>query len=881
LNVHKPPDLAQKILLSFLREEIAEEVQGDLEEKYYSNLKKYSPFWSGLNYWSQVFNYLRPFAIKRFKSQHSNYMSIYKHNIKISWRSLTKQKIFSAIKIGGFAGGIAATLLIGLFIRYSLSFDKHYPDSDLLYRVIGEYDGSGTARSSYYPAALTSLLKNDFPEIEISGRLMGNELIGLGGMMFRKPEEIKSIYENGFIFIDQGLLDILKPMFVNGIPEKVLDEPGSIAISKSKAERYFPGENPVGKTIVLNNDQKQIYTIKGVFEDFPKSSFFQYDFLLTLAGTEYWTGDNITWNKNIHQTFIKVLPGTNTPLLASKITKDIAKTYMLTSMRKAGMINADEIIKNFSFKLQPVSEIYLKSKGINDGLNHGDIRFVYIFGGVAIFILIIACINFINLSTARSANRSKEIGLRKVVGSYRSDLIGQFLVESTMFSLMSFFLALIISQSLLPYFNNTINLPLEIPWKEWWFFPLLVVLSLIIGIIAGSYPALYLSGFRPISMLRGDISQGSGTSGIRRILVVFQFTISFVLIIGTTIIYNQLDFLLNKDIGFKKEQVIQINGTDIIKNQLPVFKKELLQLPNIVSVSASNYLPISGGRRNGNMFWNEGRKEVDKPVEGQIWDVDIDYIRTMEMEIIYGRDFESEMPSDSQSVIINQTMARELGLESPIGKQITTTWKSMRIIGVVKDFNYESMTRNIGALCLVLGNSPDVVSVRYNISDITGVIKSINELWDQFCPNEPIRYSFLDKGFIKMYSDVKRTGRIIMSFAILTVIIACLGLFALSSYSVEQRRKEVSIRLVMGASFNNIYRILTRDFITLILISLVIAIPLAWYMMNRWIENFAYRINITWVTFLFAGVLGTLIALLTISYQAIKAASANPVDNIK
>jgi len=364
-------------------------------------------------------------------------------------------------------------------------------------------------------------------------------------------------------------------------------------------------------------------------------------------------------------------------------------------------------------------------------------------------------------------------------------------------------------------------------------------------------------------------------------LVIFQFTTSFVLIIGTFIIFRQLNFILSNDIGFKKEQVLQINGTDIMNKQLPVFKKELLKLPNVESVSISDYLPVAGARRNGNMFWKEGRKEVDNPVEGQIWYVDNDYIKTLGIKIIDGRDFDSEMVSDSQSVIINQTMSKVLGLDNPVGQQIITSWTSMKVIGVVKDFNYEPLTTNIGAQCLVIGNSPTVVSVRYNISDIAGVINSISALWNQFCPNEPFRYSFLEERYAEMYSDVKRTGRIIMSFAILTIIIACLGLFALSSYSVEQRRKEISIRLVMGASLKNIYRLLIQDFLILILISLILAIPVAWYTMQKWIENYAYRIKINWDIFILAGIIGILIAILTISYQSIRAAYTNPIDKLR
>jgi putative ABC transport system permease protein len=561
---HKPPKLAQKALLSFLRDEISEEVQGDLEEKFYSNLKKLSPFWSKLSYWYQVLNYLRPFAIRKFNSPSLNYLTMYQHNIKISWRSITKQKTYSLIKIGGLATGITACLLILMFIKYTLSYDKHYPDGDFIYRVIGIYGETGSAKSPYYPAALASTLEREFPEIEVAGSFIGNELLGGSNKMVKRPGELKNIYEEGFILMDQGLLDILQPKFVIGDPSEVLSEPYSMAISKRKAEKFFPNENPVGKSLILNNDEKQPYVIKGVFVDFPVASFFQYDFLLTTAGTEVWSGDHDSWKTNIHQTFIRVLPGTNTTVLESKITDIIAKSYMLSSMRNAGMRNAEEIINNFKFKLQPFKDIYMKSSGIKDGLNHGDIRFVWIFGAVAGFILIIACINFINLSTARSLNRAKEIALKKVVGSFRKELVSQFLVESIIFSLLAFIIALSLSVVSLPYFNKLTALSLRLPWNEWWFLPLLILSSIIVGTLAGLYPALYLSGFKPIEMLSGEKIHHSRNFRTRSILVIFQFTISFILIICTFIIFRQLNFILSNDVGFEKEQVLQINGTDIL-----------------------------------------------------------------------------------------------------------------------------------------------------------------------------------------------------------------------------------------------------------------------------------------------------------------------------
>ena len=880
---HKPipPQQAQRFLRWFLRGDLAEEVQGDLEEKFYSKLEESSSFRAKLNYWYQVFNYLRPFAIRKSKSVYLNHYAMYKSYFKIGWRNLMKQKMYSTINIGGLAMGIAACLLIALFIQHELSYDKHYPDADRIYRVIGVYNIKGEiSKNIYFPAVMASVLKDDFPEVEAAGHFISRELIGRGGQVVRRADKVENIYEEGFIYADQGLLDILQPHFVNGDLSQALNEPNTMAISKSKAEKYFPDENPLGKILIINDNEIQPYIIRGIFEDFPATSHFQYDFLLTITGTESLTGDHTTWRRNIFHTYIKVQPGTDATLLASELTEGIVKTYMLSSWREGGMVDAEELANNVTLELQSISDIHLRSKGIHDGLNHGDIRFVWLFSAIAGFILIIACINFINLSTAKSANRAKEVGLRKVVGSFRIDLINQFLTESVLFSFLSFTLALLLAWLLLPYFNELSAKSLTFPWHEWWFLPLIVVAAVFVGILAGLYPSLYLSGFKPIQVLKGGVSRGSKSSKMRSVLVIFQFTTSTILIIGTFIIYQQLDFILSKDVGFDKEQVLLIQGVNTMGEQLPTFKNELLKLTDVENVSVSDYLPIVGAKRNGNSIWKKGRKEVDSPVGGQIWFVDHDYIKTMGMEMIEGRDFNIEIASDSQAVIINRTMAKELGLDDPIGQEIYA-WQVWQVIGVVEDFHFESLTENIRPLCLVIGNSPSVVSVKVNTADMSQVIEEVSSVWDRFSPNEAFRYTFLDESFARMYANVQRMGRIFTSFAVLAIIIACLGLFALSAFMVEQRSKEISIRLVLGASLNNILRLLTQNFLLLVLISLIIAIPIAWYIMQKWLEDYEYRIQIGWDVFLVAGLLAVLIAILTISYQSIRAALMNPVDNLR
>jgi len=529
-----------------------------------------------------------------------------------------------------------------------------------------------------------------------------------------------------------------------------------------------------------------------------------------------------------------------------------------------------------------LSDIYLNSEGVQDDLTHGDIRFVWLFGIIAGFILVIASINFINLSTAKSANRAKEVGLRKTVGSNKGNLIGQFLTESVLYSVLSFILGIVLAIVLLPYFNMLSAKSLVIPWAAWWWLlPLLTISSVIIGIFAGLYPSFYLSSFNPVSVLKGSLSRGSKSSVLRSALVIFQFTISIILIIGTLIVYRQFGYILNKKLGFDKEQVLLLHGANTMGDQVTSLKNELLKLSDVKSVSIGDYLPIAGTKRNGNSFWNEGRSKVDPSVGGQRWQIDHDYINTMGMNIVEGRNFSIDMPTDSKAAIINQTLAKELGLTDPIGKRITNLMEIFTVIGIVEDFNYESLKQEIGGMCFVLGNSPNIVSVKVNTSDMSRTIHSITGVWDGFSPNQPVRYTFLDESFAMMYADVQRMGLIFSTFALLAIIIACLGLFALSTFMIVQRTKEIGIRKVLGASISNVVFILSKNFLILVVVSNVIAWPVAYYFMNKWLQDFAYRIDMSWWMFVLAGVFALVIALLTIGRQAIRAATANPVESLK
>nr|WKN38532.1 ABC transporter permease [Tunicatimonas sp. TK19036] len=882
-HIESPPSWANRFLRWYCRPELLEEIEGDLHEVFQRRIAAKGVRKAKTFYWLNVLMFFQPAYIRKRKNHTTNHTAMFKNYFKVSWRNLTRQKMYSAIKIGGLTLGVAACLLIALFIRHELSYDQQYPDADRIYRVVGVYNIQGeTTKTTYFPAPLATVLPEDFPEVEAAGHFIGSELIGPKSKLVRRADKAENIYEEGFVYADQELLNVLQPHFLQGDLSQALTEPHTLVLSQSKADKYFPRENPLGKTLILNDDESQPYIIRGVFEDFPATSHFQYDFLLTLTDTESFTGDHTVWRRNIFHTYAKVRAGTNATQLASKLTEGIVKTYMVAGWKEGGLANAEDLAKNVSIELQPISDIHLYSKGIQDGFSHGDIRFVWLFGAIAGFILIIASINFINLSTAKATKRAKEVGLRKVVGSFRINLISQFLTESVLFSVVSFILAGLLAWLLLPYFNELAAKSLVFPWKEWWFLPLMAAVAVLVGILAGLYPSLYLSGFQPIKVLKGRLQSGGKNSRMRSTLVIFQFTTSIVLIIGTFIIYQQLDFILTKDVGFDKEQVLLIQGVDALDEQLPSFKNELLTLSGVEHVSISNFLPVTGTMRSGTSFWKTGREETDSPLDGQLWQVDPDYISTMGMELIAGRNFNSEIASDSQAVVINQTMARELGMDDPVGQEITGGgWPAMPVIGVVKDFHFEPLTEDIKPLSLSMGRGGSVASVKVNTSDISEAIAAITAVWERFSPNEPFQYSFLDQSYARMYSDVQRMGRIFTSFAVLAIIIACLGLFALSAFMIEQRRKEISVRLILGASLSQVFRLLTQSYLALVLISLLIATPIAWYLMQRWLEDYAYRIPIRWDVFLLAGLIGVVIAVLTISYQSIRATLINPVDNLR
>ena len=803
---------------------------------------------------------------------------MFKNHLNIAWRTIKKDKLFTFIKIGGFAVGIAACLLIALFIRNEISYDEHYTKKDQIYRVVfqGEVQGE-VMKSTHFQLPFADALQSDFPEITKAGKVNTIEIFGAGKRGMRVSGQNENTFEENFILANQEAFDILEIQLDEGNPQTALSRPSSIVMSRSKADKYFPNGDALQQTIFLDNDTSKPYTVTGIMEDVPENSHLDFDFLLPIEDT------NQNWTNQNYFTYVLVNPNTDIPALEQKMSLIVEKYIIPAQIKRGRSADFIDVLRTAEYKLQPVTDIYLKSDlKMQDGLKHGDIKFVWLFAAIAIFVLLLAIINFINLSTAKSANRAKEVGLRKTIGAFRTNLVGQFLTESMIFSIISFVLGVGLAWVLLPTFNQIAAKNMELPLSEWWFLPILLVAALLVGVLAGLYPAFYLSAFRPVNVLKGTLSVGSKSGRLRSGLVIFQFTTSVILIIGTLIIYRQMDFIVSKELGYDKERVVVLEGTNILGNKMEAFKEQLEGLSQVKSVTATNYLPIDGGSRNGNTFMVDGQDDGGRGVPAQKWRVDYDYIETLGIQLEKGRNFSKEHAYDSiNSIVINSKMASELGLKDPIGKKLDNNSQVFTIIGLIEDFHFKSLKEDISSLSLVIGKDIGAVSIKLEKGNPAEALASVEQVWNRTIPNQAMNYTFLEEEFAQMHADVQRMGSIFNSFALFAILVACLGLFALSAFMVEQRRKEISIRRVLGAPFKNIYQLLTLDFLKLILVSIGIAIPIGWYLMNRWLEGFAYHINIGWEIFSLAALIALGVAIVTISYQSIGAALLKPTKGLR
>ena len=801
--------------------------------------------------------------------------------LKIAFRNLVRNKVYSFINIGGLAVGMATCLLISLYVLDEISYDRFNEKADRIYRLDMDIKFGGSEKSyAVSPAPAGPTFLRDYPFIENYVRIKENRVV------IEKGKE--TINEWNVAFADSTLFEVFTLPMIYGNPKNALSQPNSVVITESVAKKYFNTVQVLNKFLTIN--KTELYKITGVIKDIPENSHIKRNIYMSMLNYE--DSKRNIWTSNNYNTYLLLKQGANPSQIKSKF-REIQKKYMLPEIFQIlGTKTVEEFEKSgnyLRFDLMPLMQIHLYSNKVAEIGTNSNIQYVYIFSAIALFILLIACINFMNLSTARSVNRAKEVGVRKVLGTIRSYLIGQFLSESILLGLIAFFLGFGIAYLLLPHFNDLANKQMNLSFEQKPFLlPVLLLFSILIGLLAGVYPALILSAFKPISVLKGKLTTSNKGGYLRSGLVIFQFFASAFLIICTMVIYRQLSFIQQKNLGFNREQVLIINDTNLLENGLESFKNELLQFKEIKSATISAFLPTPSNRNN-NSFWPEGELNVEKGISMQFWEVGHDYTKTLGMQLLQGRDFDKNMSTDSSALIINESSAKIFGYKNLIGRKLfmytdiqAKIMKTFTIIGVVKNFNYESLRENIGAMSICLSTKPyGAISVRLQTDNVKEVVAKIENKWKSSVGAMPLNYQFLDEAFDSMYRSEQRIGKIFISFAILAIFIACLGLFGLATFTAEQRTKEIGIRKVMGASVIQIVNLLSKDFLRLVILGIVIASPVAYWAMNKWIQDFAYRIEISWWTFVLAGLISIVIALLTVSYQAIKAAVANPVKSLR
>ena len=795
-----------------------------------------------------------------------------KNYLKIAFRNILKNKIYSFINIFGLAIGLAGFILITILIKNELSYDSFNKKADRIYRVveIQNQENIGKLKVAVTMSPLAPALKEYFPDVENSAR------IAPAPALFCKVQD-KGFYEKEAAFADPSIFDIFTIPFIEGNPSTALESPFSLVLTKSISEKYFGNNSPLGKTIKISTIfGTSDYKVTGLIKDYPENSNINFAMLCSYSTMQKYLNWLDNWRNNTLATY--VLLKKNVP--ASKIDNQFTVfiNHYIPPDPKTGEAS------DLKMYLQPLKDIHLYSNDITYQIyrhNQGSISTVYIFSAIALFILLIACINFMNLATARSAKRIKEIGIRKVLGSTRKSLVAQFIGEATLISFMGLFISILLVEVCLPYFKDIFDGRIIFSYQTSLIFILeLVGLAIFVGVVSGSYPAFFLSKFQPAASLKGSITSKIKGSFLRKILVVLQFTIAVILIACTVIVSNQMNYIKNKNLGFNKEHVLYlpVRSKDV-RNKIALIKNELVKNSNIVNVAATSGLFGASGSEGTETVVgtnNQIRMMMRRSF------VDYDYIKAMGMEIVQGRDFSRDHISDStSSVIINETAVRKFGWKNPIGKQFDG--KPIKtVIGVVKDFNFFSLHSKIGPL--IMSIEPREFSylvMRVKPENITGTVNFIEETWHNVVPGKPFEYSFLDQHFDEIYKNDQRTGKMFGSFAFLAIFIACLGLFGLSAYTAEQRTKEIGVRKVLGSSVSEIVLLLTKDFLKLILISVIIAAPISYYAMNEWLQDFAYRISIGPWVFVFASLLALLIAFITISVQALKAASANPIKSLR
>jgi len=783
---------------------------------------------------------------------------VLKNYLKIALRNIKRHKGYSFINIVGLAIGMACCILILLWVQDELSYDRFHENADDIYRVIQDInftDHSTTWTITQGP--LGPSLKENFPEIINATRITGRGL----RLTYKKKN-----FDEDVGMADCSIFEMFTFPLVKGDPSTALSDPFSMVMTEEMAKKYFGDEDPIGKTIKADNQWD--FQVTGVLKKVPRNSHLQFDFLIPfIFGRELnYTVDR--WGNSQFRTYVQLPKGVPAHEVIQKISGYL---YEKPTIEKDARIN-----------LQPLTRIHLHSNYEFDSA-HGDITYVTIFSIIAFFILLIACINFMNLATARSGNRAREVGIRKVVGAYKTDIIKQFYGESILLAFIAQIFALIMVWFLLPVFNNLSakELSMNITGNPLVLLGLLGI-ALITGIISGSYPALFLSSFHPVRVLKGSSFSGSKGSLFRKILVVFQFSLTILLIICTTGVYNQLNYMQNRKLGYDKEHMIYMGMRRETQANFESVKNELLQNPNIVRVTASSNVPTYGYTFSNSLWRWEGQNPDEETLMRAVF-INLDYFKTFGMEVIEGRSYSKEFSTDvTESIIVNEEAVKAMGMESPIGKRLSLGERNFKIIGVVKNYHFRSLRQKIDPLILIYNTKNSyILFAKLKSENIPKTIGYIENIWKKFAPGYPFNYRFLDEALDRLYRSEQRIGTLFKYFSGLAILISCLGLLGLASFMAERRTKEIGIRKVLGASVSNIILLLSKEFTKWVIVANIIAWPVGYFAIKKWLQSYAYATNIVLWSFILSGVLALLIALATVSYQSIKAALANPVDSLR
>ena len=792
---------------------------------------------------------------------------MFKNYIITALRNIKKNNVYSLLNISGLAIGMAAFVLIFLYVEYELSFDQWHDNADRIFRVVQKQPGNvylGSDRFAVTPSPLAAALMEDFPEVVAATRINN----------FREAPfsyREKHFVEKAGLWADPHFFNVLSFELVSGDPETALTDPHSILLSESQAKKYFENEDPLGKTINYNDRHDLVVT--GVFEDFPKNSHFSGNIILPFEAQATFSNRNLdTWGNNSYYTYFLLQEGADPKALEEKLPA-LIKKYS----GGKGWDSAEHY-------LQPLTRIHLYSNINFEIAPNSDIKYIYLFSSIAFLILIIACINYVNLATARSAKRSKEVGMRKVVGAHRNQLIKQFLGESTLITLMAFLLTLGLVVLSLPSFSRFVERDISFnPLKDPVLLAGILITFAVVALLAGGYPAAYISRYRPISVLKGSSDRGRKSVFFRNTLVVFQFVISILLILSTVVVYNQLQYIQNREMGYNREHIVVLRPRDTnLRKQIDVFKTELKNHPDILHVSSSTSLPnhISSSTFAG---WPGKPEDLDIPI--YVCEADYDFVDVFELKMAAGRNFSREFTSDSNGAfLVNESTVKAIGWEEPLGRAFNR-WgndePAGQIVGVLKDFHMHSLHQEISPLYVFLNpNNYSYLSVKIRGENIPSTLAYIEETFDAFSPSFPFEYSFFDEVFDRAYRAEQRIGRLFSTFTLLTIFIACLGLFGLASFTAEARTKEIGIRKVLGASVPSIIRLLNQEYVKKVALAAVVAWPLGLYAMSMWLQNFHYRIKLGVFPFLLSGLAAMTIALMTVSYQTFRAAATNPADTL-